>query len=254
MSARYLLRLDDACQTMDRRRWGLLEAVLDRHAVRPIVAVIPDNQDPALMIEAPDPAFWDKVRSWQAKGWTLGMHGHTHAMHPVSEPHLVPFYERSEFVGLDLAAQRSKIRAAWQHFQAEGVTPQVWVAPSHSFDALTLEALREETPIGIVSDGIAFDAYFEHGFHWIPQQLWRLAPRRAGLWTVCLHPSAMSEQAIAALDHALQREFRGRVIGTAQVRLRRRAKPPLGRLYHAYFWWRWRRSPQAAALREATRC
>jgi predicted deacetylase len=254
MSARYLLRLDDACDTMDRRRWELLETVLDRHAVRPIVAVVPANADPALIFDARDPGFWERVRTWQAKGWTLAMHGHTHAMHPISQPQLVPYYERSEFVGLTLAAQKLKIRAAWCHFLEQGVTPQVWVAPAHAFDAVTLQALREETSIGIVSDGIAFDTYFEAGFYWIPQQLWRLAPRRAGLWTVCLHPNAMSEQSIARLDAALAESFAGRMIAAADVRLRRHGKSALGRLYHRYFWWRWRHSAEAAALREATKC
>lgn len=242
MSARYLLRLDDACDTMDRRRWELLEAVLDWHQLRPIVAIVPQNEDPALMLEARDDSFWDRVRHWHSKGWTLGMHGHTHAMHATQQPQLVPFYTRSEFVGLGLEAQRAKLRAAWRRFLAEGVTPEVWVAPAHSFDVATLSALRAETSIAIVSDGIAFDAYFEHEFHWIPQQLWRLAPRRAGLWTICLHPNAMSEPAIAALDAALAAGFRRHFIRTADVELSKRGKPLLGRMYHEYFWWRWRRA------------
>lgn len=242
MSARYLLRLDDACDTMDRHKWGLLESVLDRHELRPMVAIIPDNQDPALKFESRDASFWDRVRNWQSKGWTLAMHGHTHVMHATQQPRLLPFYERSEFVGLELAAQKLKIRMAWLRFLGEGVTPQVWVAPAHSFDALTLQALREETSIGIVSDGIAFDAYFEHGFHWIPQQLWGLVPRVAGLWTVCLHPNTMTAAAIAELDEALKAKFRPHIIGTADVRLSQRGKSPLGQLYHEYFWWRWRRA------------
>jgi Uncharacterized protein conserved in bacteria (DUF2334) len=247
MSARYLLRLDDACDTMDRRKWGLLESVLDRHGLRPLVAIVPDNQDPALRLESPDGSFWDRVRSWQSKGWTLAMHGHTHAMHTTQQPRLLPFYERSEFVGLTLQEQRTKIRAAWRRFREQRVEPRVWVAPAHSFDGVTLQALRDETSIGIVSDGIAFDAYFEHGFHWIPQQLWGLVPRMGGLWTVCLHPNTMTVEAIAALDEALTAKFRPRIVGIADVRLSKRGKSPLGHLYHRYFWWRWRRAAAGAA-------
>jgi len=248
MSARYLIRLDDACDTMNRRRWGLLEEVLDRHAIRPIVAVVPDNQDPALVFDSRDKAFWERVRAWQAKGWTVAMHGHTHVMHPTQRPLLVPFYGRSEFAGLELDAQKAKIRAAWRYFLAEGVTPQMWVGPGRSFDVLTLRALREETSISVVSDGIAFDSYFEHDFHWIPQQMWRLAGRRAGLWTVCLHPNEMSEPAIAALDKIIGAGFRGQIIGSADVRLKKRRKSMLGRAYHQYFWWRWRRRANTAGL------
>jgi predicted deacetylase len=248
MSARYLIRLDDACDTMDRRKWGLLEAVLDRHAIRPIVAVVPDNQDPALVFDSWDDTFWEKVRGWQAKGWTLAMHGHTHVMQPTRHPLLVPFYQRSEFAGLELEAQRAKIRAAWRHFLAEGVTPKMWVGPAHSFDVLTLRALREETSIIVVSDGIALDSYFEHDFYWIPQQMWRMARRRSGLWTVCLHPNQMSEAAIAALDEVIGAGFRGQIIGSAGVRLRKRRKSLLGWAYHQYFWWRWRHRANEAGL------
>ena len=239
MSARFLIRLDDACHTMDRHKWGLLEKVFDRHAVRPIVAVVPENQDPALVFDSHDDTFWAKVRAWQAKGWTLGMHGHTHLMHPTQDAVLVPFYQRSEFAGLDLGAQRTKIRAAWRQFLAQGVTPEIWVGPAHSFDVLTLRALREETSIRVVSDGIAFNTFFEHDLHWIPQQIWRLAPRRAGLWTVCLHPNDMSEKKIADLDRLLGAEFRGQIIASADVPLTQRRKSVLGWAYHRYFWWRW---------------
>jgi predicted deacetylase len=247
MSARYLIRLDDACDTMDRRKWRLIEEVFDRHAIRPIVAVVPDNQDPALVFDSQDDGFWKKVRAWQAKGWSVAMHGHTHVMQATRSPLLVPFYQRSEFAGLEFGAQKAKIGAAWRHFLAEGVKPEIWVGPAHSFDLLTLRALREETSINVVSDGIALDTYFEHEFYWIPQQLWRMARRSTGLWTVCLHPNDMTESAIAALDSLIGTEFRRQIVGRADVQLRKRRKSLLGAAYHQYFWWRWRRQPQAAA-------
>jgi hypothetical protein len=239
MSARYLIRLDDACDTMDRRKWDAVERMLDRHGVRPIVAVIPENRDPKLQLESRDLDFWRKVTAWAGKGWDVAMHGHTHVMHPIKTAVLLPFYKRSEFAELSLAAQAAKVRAAWSLFLAQGIQPKIWVAPAHSFDLLTLEAVRTETAIRIVSDGIAWNAYYEYGFHWIPQQLWALAERSSGLWTVCLHPNTMDDGAIAALDTALGR-FRGRLIGVKEVALPERSKGALDRLYHTYFWWRWR--------------
>jgi predicted deacetylase len=245
MSARYLIRLDDACDTMDRRRWERVEQVLDAHGVKPIVAVIPDNRDSALMLEPRDTAFWTRVRGWASKDWTVAMHGCTHLMHPTRHELLLPFYQRSEFAGLTLEVQRAKIRTAWQLFLTQEVEPRLWVAPAHSFDLLTLEAVRRETPIRIVSDGIAWDTYQEHGFDWIPQQLWRLAARPSGTWTVCLHPNRMDDAAIASLDRTLGVNFRGRVIRVSEVKLRQGGKTLPSRLYHRYFWWRWRRTHKA---------
>lgn len=247
MSARYLIRLDDASHHMDRSRWERVERVLDAHDVKPIVAVIPDNRDPKLMIEPGDPGFWERVRSWVAKDWTVALHGLTHLMHATQDEPILPFYRRSEFAGLALEEQAAKIRVAWRLFLAQGIEPQVWVAPAHSFDLLTLEALRRETPIRLISDGIAWDSYQEHDLYWIPQQLWALRARPWGLWTVCLHPNTMGNTAIAALDDALGGEFRGRVINVSDVALGARRKTSLERLYQAYFWWRWARAQRRMA-------
>lgn len=238
MRARYLVRLDDASHHMDRARWGRIERVLDAHAVKPIVAVVPDNQDPKLTVEPSDPSFWEQVRRWATKSWSIAMHGYTHLMHPTQAKLILPFYRRSEFAGLTLDEQAARIRASWRLFLAQGVEPRVWVAPAHSFDVLTLEALRRETAIRIVSDGIAWNAYSEHDFHWLPQQLWNFSERASGLWTVCLHPNTMDDSAITALDQALQGRYHGRVIGVDDVRLPQHGKTTLDRLYNAYFWWR----------------
>src|SRR6266404_3789233 len=129
MGARYLIRLDDACNTMHRGNWDRVEQILDAHGVRPIAAVIPDNQDSTLKFESPRADFWDKVRAWYAKGWSIGLHGHTHMMHPTRAKLVLPFYQRSEFAGLSLDAQAEKVRAAWRAFLSEGIEPKIWVAP-----------------------------------------------------------------------------------------------------------------------------
>jgi hypothetical protein len=245
MAARYLIRLDDACETMDHRRWAAIERVLDRHSVKPLVAVVPDNRDPALAVSERDDSFWDKVRAWVAKGWTLAMHGNTHVMQQTAAKLLVPFYHRSEFAGRSLEEQAERVRCAWALFLAQGLTPRVWVAPAHSFDVLTLEALRAETTINVVSDGIACDTYTEFGFRWIPQQLWNLSKRPFGVWTVCLHPNEMSPAALDSLDQALTAGYAARITSFDAVRLSPSGKGLLGRLYHQYFWWRWRHRPNA---------
>ena len=246
MTARYLIRLDDACDTMKRHNWELIEQVLKQHAIKPIVAVIPDNQDAQLMYGARDPSFWDKVRDWTAQGWTVAMHGYRHVMHPTDTKLLVPFYSRSEFAGLSLQEQAARIRSGWQLFLAERVVPQIWVAPAHSFDELTLRAVYAETSIRVVSDGIAWNPFHEYGFCWIPQQLWRLAERKWGLWTVCLHPNEMTPKSIAAFGTALGENFHGRISDFKCIQLRDSGKSLAERLYHEYFWWKWRRLGQAA--------
>jgi predicted deacetylase len=252
MTARYLVRLDDACETMNRRRWRQIEDVLDRHGVRPIVAVVPKNEDPKLHFDPIDGRFWEKVHEWHAKGWAIAMHGYRHVMHSTTAALFVPLYARSEFAGLTLEEQAHKIRSAWSLFLERGIEPSVWVAPAHSFDLLTLEALRAETPIRIVSDGIAWSCYSEYGFAWIPQQLWDFRSRRTGVWTVCLHPNTMDDDSIARLDRTLEAGFSGRTLSLQQLALSGRKKNMLDRLYHSYFWWQWRRERSRSRLRQVS--
>lgn len=238
MTAKYLLRMDDACHTMNRSKWLVFEELFDALDIKPIVAVVPDNHDPELQCDASDHHFWNKVRSWQAKGWGIAMHGYQHCMHPTKSKLILPFYEHSEFGGLPYEEQADKIRKSWSIFVAEGIEPTVWIAPAHCFDRITLRAIRNETPIRIVSDGIARDQYFEDGFFWLPQQLWNLAEKTSGLWTVCLHPNTMREELIVELGTMLEERYMPRVTSIDQLLFRRRSKSFDDKFYSAYFWQR----------------
>lgn len=238
MSARYLIRMDDACHTMDRRKWQLVEDILDEHEIKPIVAVVPSNKDPFLMVDDYDTNFWNKVRRWQAKGWSIAMHGYTHEMHFTDSPLLLPYYKRSEFAGLGYEEQAAKIRASWRIFREQNVKVNAWIAPAHCFDEITLRAIRNETDIRIVSDGIALNVYYDNDFYWIPQQIWKLENRVAGLWSVCLHPNMMNEDAIESFGLAIRRRFKERIISLVDVELKQQPKSLAGALYHRYFWLR----------------
>jgi predicted deacetylase len=203
MMGRYLIRLDDACPTQDRSRWLQMEALLDSHGLRPIVAIIPDNQDVKLMPSPPDDGFWQRARSWQRRGWAIAQHGYRH-LYETTSAGIVPINRRSEFAGLPFEVQSHRIAEGYRLLRAQGLDPQLWVAPAHSFDHQTLRALQATTPIRTISDGIALAAFQYAGFRWLPQQLWAFKRRPFGLWTICLHPNTMSEQAIEALGKSIE--------------------------------------------------
>lgn len=78
MKHQYLIRLDDACPTMYKVKWQRMEDILDSNDVKPMVGVIPHNEDAKQVIDPVDTFFWDKVRVWREKGWTVAMHGYNH--------------------------------------------------------------------------------------------------------------------------------------------------------------------------------
>ena len=186
MSASYIVRVDDVCPTMNWDVWDRLERVFVDNDVRPILAVVPDNHDPDLVVAPSDPAFWDRVRSWHERGWEVAMHGFEHR-YVTADGGLLRLNPRSEFAGLSMDEQRRKLDASRAAFAAQGLTPRTWVAPGHSFDATTL-ALLPEIGIRVVSDGHALLPFRDRfGLVWIPQQTEQFVPAPAGLWTVCVH-------------------------------------------------------------------
>lgn len=188
----YLIRLDDACLTWKRSVWNMLEEVFDRFGIKPLVSVIPECKDKDLCYGMTDDGFWDRIRRYQDKGYAIALHGYQHVFH-TDKAGLVPYNRRSEFAGLSFEVQKVKIRNGYAILREHGINPRCWVAPAHSFDRNTLRALKEETDIRIISDGIALFPFSGGGFLWIPQQLWRFKEVACGIWTICLHPNNMSQ-------------------------------------------------------------
>src|SRR5882724_5893279 len=149
--ATYLLRFDDLCPTMNWQVWSEIEAILIQHQVKPMLAVVPDNLDSTLQVGAPLQGFWERVRQWQARGWTIALHGHQHR-YLTRKAGIVAIRKKSEFAGLTVAEQEEKLRLGVQVFQREGITPRVWVAPGNSFDRVTV-ALLPKFGIHIICDG-----------------------------------------------------------------------------------------------------
>lgn len=215
MSAvRYLVRFDDICPTMNWRVWNRIESALSIAGIRPILAVVPDNQDPKLQVDLPAPEFWSKVREWQARGWTIALHGYQH-LYVSGDAGLMGINKRSEFAGLPIEIQRKKLEAGLDCFRREGVSADVWVAPAHSFDLSTITGLKD-VGIQVISDGFAYGPYAAHGMTWVPQQLWDFRRFRSGTWTVCFHPNSWSESDFDRFLHNI-REFRDVIVSMPEV-------------------------------------
>jgi len=186
---RYLLRFDDICPTMNWEVWDQIEADMVRHQVRPLLAVVPDNQDPKLRVDEARADFWERVRHWQAQGWTIAMHGYQH-LYVNQEPGIMGLEPKSEFAGLSREAQEAKLRKGLAIFAEHGVRAEAWIAPSHSFDQTTVELLVA-LGVPVISDGLwPWPFSDRRGITWIPAQHWDFKKCPRGIWTICYHPNA----------------------------------------------------------------
>ena len=204
-----MVRFDDICPTMNWEVWDRVERMLDASNIKPILAVVPDNRDPNLSVAEARCDFWDKVRSWQAKGWAIGLHGFQH-VYETDHSGIVGLNARSEFAGVPAARQQEKIESALAIFQREGIRADVWIAPAHSFDVDTVRVLVERG-IHVISDGYFLRPVRYLGVVWVPAQIWRFSSFRRGLWTVCFHHNRWNNSDLTRFENDLS-GYRERII------------------------------------------
>ena len=186
MKSRYLFRMDDITATMDWGRFWALLRLFQRHRVKPLLGVVPDNQDRKLNCQKPDPRFWDVMRSLVERDVVeIAQHGYQHLL------------ERDSNHALE------KIQKGRAILQENGLFTDFWFAPNHSFDLTTLNALKT-TGFTAVSDGLSLRPYKERGLIFVPQQLWRPAWAPCGVFTICLHSNEITAKQIKAIRHFLR--------------------------------------------------
>jgi len=178
-------------------------SLVSRYGVHPILAVVPDNRDPALNLQAADPEFWNRMSTLEHSGATIAMHGYRH-MCASRGKSLLGLHKETEFAGVDEAQQRQWIRCGLEILRGYGLSPRLFVAPRHGFDASTLRALAWEG-LGILSDGFASRPFIRNDVMWIPQQLWEPLSKPAGLWTICIHTNTASPAVEEKLERFLEK-------------------------------------------------
>jgi Uncharacterized protein conserved in bacteria (DUF2334) len=200
----YIIRLDDACPQMHTANWQRVEDILDKYKIVPLIAVIPDNKDQSLFYNI-DENFWTTtIPKWQAKGWELALHGYKHIYTPTTKKSLVPFKQKSEFTGFSYEVQKEKIQKGLNILNANNIYPNIFIAPGHAFDEITIKVLLQETNINIISDGISTKPFLKYGINWIPQQIWSFKNMPFGYWTICLHPNTMTNSDFVKMENWLK--------------------------------------------------
>lgn len=205
--AKYIMRLDDACHRMNIDKWSRMESILDKYGVRPLVGVVPKIEDEEMMEYDYNPDFWNIVDRWKSKDWSIALHGYEHdckskngGLHPVNN--------RSEFAGVSLEEQKRKIKAGYEILKENKVAPVAFFAPAHTFDENTIEALKTETDIRIVSDTISNKPYCKYGVTFVPQQTGRVRSLPLDTVTFCYHPNKMCDDDFKKMETFIQKHYK----------------------------------------------
>jgi len=201
--AQYLLRFDDFCPTMSHTRWNRFHMIIRAFGIRPILSVIPDNQNPELMLSQADPEFWMEMRQLERSGATIAMQGYRNVCASGGKS-LIGAERKTEFAGVDERQQQEWIHTGLEILRGHGLTPRVFVAPHRGFDEATLRVLCVEGLL-FLSDGFGRAPYLRGGVTWIPQQLSIPEHQSSGLWTIGIHTNSAPNTVVGKLGEFLRR-------------------------------------------------
>lgn len=194
-------RLDDITPDMDWDKFYRVKAIFDKYKVKPLIGVVPDNQDKTLSLGEVYSDFWEYLLSLQQSGWTIAQHGYRH-VYETKDSGLLGIKKASEFAGLPYDIQYEKIRCGREILQKHGLNVTIFMAPGHTYDKNTLKALRRLGFSG-VTDGYANVPYYTKKLLFVPCRSSKpILP--AGMDTICLHCNEMDENAYRELENFLE--------------------------------------------------
>ncbi len=153
------IRLDDITPTMDWQKFFSFKELLDRYGLKPLIGVVPDNQDSMLSLDEERKDFWNMILQLQQEGWVVAMHGCTH-LYDQKEGGMFPLNNFSEFAGNSLEIQREKVSSGKRLLEEKGVYTDFFMAPAHAYDENTLVALKENG-FNKITDGFG-----KYPYHW----------------------------------------------------------------------------------------
>lgn len=206
----FCIRLDDACPQMSVEKWGEMENILEKHGVKPIVGIIPDNWDEDFKAEA-DRDFWNKAIEWQNKGWCIALHGLHHKLdyHEPKGYYQLSHSRKTEWAGKKEDEQFVMLEEGYDVLIKHGLIPKCFFAPCHTFDIETIRALRKMREHGkemFVSDGYAMHPYRKDGIDFLPTLF--DTPHKLpinGIYTFVYHPNNMEKSDFEYLEEFLFR-------------------------------------------------
>lgn len=199
------IRLDDITPDMDWTRFLQMKNLLDAYEIKPLLGVVPCNQDPSLHKEGAREDFWNYLIQLQEEGYVLALHGYKH-VYTTKKAGLFPLNHNSEFAGIPYAQQKNMLMQGMKILESHGIHTDLFMAPSHSFDKNTLRALKELGFKGL-TDGFGSMPYDRNGLTFYPISflLSHSLKRKSGYTTMVVHTNMMSESDMQRYSYILKR-------------------------------------------------
>lgn len=210
---KYLFRLDDISPDMNWEKFNKVINLFNKNKISVLLGIIPNNKDPMLNYSSnvDKNKFFELVINLTKVGHLISQHGYNHVYH-TTDSGMLGINDRSEFAGLCISEQIDKIKLGKKILSEYSLISDIWMAPSHSFDRVTLVSLNKEK-FNFVTDGYSLYPYKRRNLIFIPCQSSKpIKPKwLPGVNTVCLHTNLMTDKDIDNLDEFIKR-YNNRII------------------------------------------
>lgn len=198
------IRLDDITQHMNWKNFNKFKALLDENGIKPLVGIVPDNQDDNLcfkeeniqysLIFSGEEKFWNYIKELQDSGWVIAQHGYSH-VYSRKKGGMFPLNRFSEFAGVPFEDQRNMIMKGKKILQSYGIATDIFMAPAHSYDKNTLNALKQ-AGFSKITDGFGRSPYKwqDMTFYPIAYRLESSLRKDKGYTTMVVHTNTMTDE------------------------------------------------------------
>ena len=203
-----LIRMDDIAENMNWTLMDKCELLFDKYEIKPLLGVIPINQDPELLQFPKNSSFWEKVKDWKNKGWEVTMHGCNHLYTQKSDKKDIFNYGgNSEFYGLDYSSQLNKIQIGLQEFKKRNINVRSFFAPNHIYDKNTLKALKDSN-IKIIIDGYGLFPYYKNEILFIPQLFYKEIFLPFGIQSTQMHINNWNNENYSNFEKFIKKNYK----------------------------------------------
>lgn len=194
MSRKIAVRMDDITPDMNWDNFIFFQKLFEKAGITPLLGIVPENRDPKLRCMAAREDFYEVLRSLEDQGYSLAMHGFHH-VYTSKSGGMFPLNDYSEFAGLSYDKQKKMLMHGRDKLQQHGIETDIFMAPAHSYDYNTLQALKE-TGFTKITDGFGKKPYLYKGitFYPISFRLSRGLRQKNGVTTMVIHANTVTEE------------------------------------------------------------
>ncbi len=200
-----LLRFDDIAPNMNWKMMDRCERILNEYKIKPVVGVIPNNQDTELLSYEKRDEFWQIVKHWQNNNWTVAMHGYTHVYD--SETRKKDYFKyggKSEFFGHTFQEQLSRLKKGKKIFDDNNIKVDTFFAPNHTYDLNTFDALKKAGIFRII-DGYGLSPFIKNEIKFLPQLFYKLVFIPFGIQSTQLHINYWNENDFIKFENFIKK-------------------------------------------------